>query len=98
VTDVPDLAKRIAGGHAYRKHVVDRNEFPDAPNRRRFAALVARVLASPDETKRLKDGRRAYWHDETRTLVMVNPRDPDGGTAFRPIRGRAYFDELEEDG
>ena len=94
-TDVEGLARRIAEGHAYPKHVVDRDEFPDIPNREQFAGLIARVITLADATKTLPDGRRAYWQNLIRTSVIVDPNDPDGGTAFRPVRGRLYFDELD---
>ena len=47
---------------------------------------------------RLSAGRKAYWDDKTGTVVIVvitNPKDPDGGTAFRPVRGKDYFKDLQ---
>ena len=34
----------------------------------------------------------AYWDDDEQAIVITNPDDPDGGTAFKPGRGKAYFD------
>lgn len=98
MTDAEELTRRIAGGHAYQKPVVERAEFPEVSSVYAFASLIARVIASGTATARLKDGRRAYWLEEVQTFVMANPDDCDGGTAFRPIGGRAYFDAFDEEG
>jgi hypothetical protein len=37
----------------------------------------------------LENGRTAYLRDGT--IVIRNPRDPDGGTAFHPTNGYQYF-------
>jgi filamentous hemagglutinin len=47
-------------------------------------------------TNQLPSNRLAYWNDQEQTVVIVNPHDPDGGTAFRPDDGKAYFDDLKE--
>lgn len=31
----------------------------------------------------LKDGRVAFWHEQSRTVIVYNPRDPDLGTAYK---------------
>jgi len=83
---------KVANGHAYNLHVIDRGEFPEINNRQEFADLIDDIIQRPDENKALTGGRHAYWKDDT--VVITNPRDPDGGTAFRPTRGKAYYDNL----
>ena len=36
---------------------------------------------------------RAIWDDKSGTVVIRNPKDPDGGTAFRPTLVKTYFDK-----
>lgn len=88
------VAEQLAKGHAYDKHVVDDAEYPEIDSRSAFADLVEDVMTSPDATKPLPGDRQASWQAKTRTVVILNPKDPDGGTAFRPAQGKAYFDDL----
>lgn len=94
VLGVPDelwpLPRRIAYGHAWSEH---RFEFPELGDQEAFASFIAHVLQT-GEPKALRQGRMAHWSDEAQAIVIVSPFDPDGGTAFRPVRGRVYFDEL----
>lgn len=85
------VAHRIAHGHAWGKHGA---EFPSFRNPREFAAHIDRVIRSPTEKKSLSGGRTAYWDGRSQTIVITNPHAPDGGTAFRPKKGKAYFDTL----
>ncbi|MBE7195365.1 MAG: hypothetical protein INR66_23165 [Gordonia polyisoprenivorans] len=86
-------AKRIADGHAYQKHVIERGEFPGVSSRAEFSELVESVMKN-GSVKTLPRGRMAYWLDGT--VVIRNPRAQDLGTAFRPTEGRRYFDELDQ--
>jgi filamentous hemagglutinin len=95
-------AQQIAGGHAFTKHVLGSDnpngqEFKglDIRTRNQFADLIERIINNPTASKNLSRGRTAYWDSETGTVVIRNPRDKDGGTAFRPSRGRDYFNDLE---
>ena len=88
------LARRIANGHAYRKHVVTRGEYPSITSPWQFAPLIDDVMTNPDASKSLRYGRVAYWQQKAQTGVIVDPAHPDGGTAFRPTTGRAYYDRL----
>jgi hypothetical protein len=85
----PD-ADKIANGHAYDKHVSKQGEFPEVKDKKGFADLIDRVLKSP-ENKTLSNGRSAFWEDSTKTIVIKNPLDADGGTCFRPLAGKAYY-------
>jgi hypothetical protein len=82
-------AQKIADGHAWEDH---RREFPEIKNQDEFAARVDEVMSNPTATKRAPDGRTAYWDQESGTIVIKDPRNPDGGTAYRPTEGRDYFD------
>ena len=50
-------------------------------------------IRDPDAVKDLDNGRRAYWSNDG-TIVIENPRDPDGGTVFRTSKGIQRFDKL----
>lgn len=105
--DPASIAQAIAGGHAYRKHIVDGAEFragrringlafPSASIEARpaFAAFIADILADPDRDKRLANRRHGYWDEDTGTVVIYNARAADCGTAFRPDRGVRYYQNL----
>ena len=87
-------AQEISRGHAYQKHVVERQEFVGiVSSRAEFSVLVERILLNPSSEKALKAGRHAYWHDETATVVILN-RKKGESTAFRPEKGRKFYDSL----
>ena len=90
------VGKEIAGGHAFEKHVLQQGEFTGLGIRTRaqFAQHIENVVKNPTSTKELSSGRSAYWDQSTGTVVIRNPKASDGGTAFRPVNGRAYFDNL----
>ncbi|HFK6081295.1 TPA: hemagglutinin repeat-containing protein [Enterobacter cloacae] len=90
------VGKEIAGGHAFEKHVLQQGEFTGLGIRTRaqFAQHIENVVKNPTSTKELSNGRSAYWDQSTGTVVIRNPKASDGGTAFRPVNGRAYFDNL----
>ena len=88
-------AEEIATGHAYGKHVVQRGEFPGVTGTKPFAAEVERVMTNASEVRPLSGGRTAYWDSSTGTVVIRNPGAVDGGTAFKPTAGKAYFDALK---
>jgi hypothetical protein len=50
-------------------------------------------MASP-ENKNLAGGRKAWWSDAHQTVVIRDPKNPDGGTAFRPILGKKYYTDV----
>jgi hypothetical protein len=43
--------------------------------------------------KQLARGRTGYWNDAEGTVVIFDPSELNGGTAFRPKNGKSYFDE-----
>ena len=87
---VPSWGTRIAAGHAFAKHG---REFGFS-RRSELAAHIDRVIASPSASRQLSHGRQAYWDDGTGTVVICDPSTPDGGTAFKPDRGRRYYEGL----
>jgi hypothetical protein len=87
-------AEEIAGGHAFDKHVIDQGEFPGVTTRSQFAQKIESVIRN-GEAKSLSGGRIAWWDSGSGTVVIRNPGAVDGGTAFVPTNGRAYFDGLK---
>ncbi len=80
---------RIADGHAFTKHG---GEFGFS-TRAQMAAHIDRVIAG-SPSRRLSGGRVAYWDDSSGTVVICDPSTADGGTAFKPGRGRRYYEGL----
>jgi len=88
-------ASEIANGHAFGKHVVEQNEFgATIKTQQQFAEKIESILNSPSATKQLSRGRSAYWDDSSGTVVIRDPKSSDGGTAFRPTNGKAYFNNF----
>jgi hypothetical protein len=87
-------AEKIAGGHAFDKHVIDQGEFPGVTTRSQFAQKIESVIRN-GEAKSLSGRRTAWWDSGSGTVVIRNPGAVDGGTAFVPSNGRAYFDGLK---
>lgn len=88
--------QEIAAGHALEKHVLQQGEFAGLGIRTReqFARLIESIINSPTATRQLSGGRVAYWNEAASTVVIRNAREVDGGTAFQPANGRAYFEAL----
>lgn len=82
------VGEEIAGGHAFQKHVIEKGEFPEISTKAQFASLIENAVMR-GEMRTLGGGKTAYWHEGT--VVIRNPRSPDGGTAFRPDNGYNYF-------
>ncbi|WP_188637337.1 DUF637 domain-containing protein, partial [Halopseudomonas pertucinogena] len=88
--------QEISGGHAFEKHVIQRGEYKDIgiTTRDQFASHIESVVNNPSSFRQLGGGRTAYWDDVSGTVVIRNPKAVDGGTAFRPTNGKAYFEGL----
>lgn len=104
-TDLRSAAAAIADGHAWAKH---RDEFeagrridglafpaPGIASDKAFRDFLSDILQDPSEHRRLERDRWAFWDAETGTIVIVNRRAGDCGTAFRPNAGRRYFERQE---
>ena len=86
------IAQEISGGHAFEKHILNQGEFSGCSTRTQFAHHIENVLNNPSKIKVLNNGRIAYWHQKTGTVVIRNPSAIDGGTAFQPVDGIIYFE------
>jgi len=89
------IAKAIATGHAYEKHVVEEKLFPEVKNRGDFTDVIAKVLANPTHHRDLENDREAYFDNKSNTIVIYNPRARDKGTCFRPRAGLKYYEGLK---
>lgn len=59
-----------------------------------YQNAIEETVQSSFEVKQLRDGRTAFWSEEKQMVVIHDPSSPDGGNAFRPETGKAYFDTL----
>lgn len=75
--------------------VIARLAFPPPSVERpeQFAALLRRVIETA-ENEPLQRDRRKFWDRRTGTVVIVDGKSRDCGTAFRPNAGRNYYDRL----
>lgn len=89
------IAKAIASGHAYEKHVVEEKLFPEVKNKDDFVELIAKVLANPTHHRELENDREAYYDKKSNTIVIYNPHARDKGTCFRPHAGLKYYEGLK---
>ncbi|WP_146119572.1 hypothetical protein [Phyllobacterium phragmitis] len=97
LTKVSGVGRSIAFGHTFEKHVLQQGEFAglNIRTREQFVKYIENVMDNPTAVRQLDRGRIAYWHEETRTIVITNPNASDGGTAFQPTTGRYYFDKVK---
>jgi filamentous hemagglutinin len=91
----PNLARKIADGHSYDKHVIKQKEYPGVTSKPQFQKVVQETIDNPSAEKPLKNGRYGWWNDSSGTVVIYDPNSPDGGTAFRPTAGKSYYDNLK---
>ena len=76
--------------HAWEKHVVDANEFPEISTPDELKELLEEVIEQSAEWGYREDGS-VYWYDEvTDTIVIKNPPGI-GGSTYRP-RAKDHFD------
>ena len=92
--DAPNIAKHIAEGHAWDIHVVRDEQFPEIKTKADFFDVVLDVLMNPTVSSVLRRQREAFWSDAQQTLVIVDYKSEDYGTAFRPAEGKRYFNAL----
>ncbi len=85
-------AQQIAKGHAWSKH---KGEFPEFSTEAEFAQHIDGIMTKPSSLKNLSKGRKAFWDDKSKTIVIKDPKSPDLGTAFKPKNGKTYFDNLK---
>ena len=80
-------AQEIAGGHAYAKHAAELG-VKSSPE---LAARIESIIANPTMMRALTNGRTAYWHQASDTVVIRTPSALDGGTVFVAKAGEKYF-------
>jgi hypothetical protein len=59
-----------------------------------FEAHIAKIIANPTMKKALSGGRTAFWDAKSKTVVILNPKAIDAGTAFQSTDGLKYFLDL----
>ena len=90
-------SKKIANGHAWDKHVIKQKEFPDISTKEEFQRHIKKVMENPTEKIIKRNGeRKEYWHAESKTYVLKDPKVRDDGTAFKPKRGYQYFEDQKD--
>src|SRR5262245_4949710 len=88
------IAKAMADGHAYEKHVLEERLFPEVKSRDEFTQMIAKVLANPTHHRKLENDREAYYEYKSNVIVIYNPHARDKGTCFKPRAGLKYFQNL----
>jgi hypothetical protein len=85
-------AREIASGHAFEKHVLQQGEFRGLGIRTRaqFQQHVDNVLSSPTGARYYRDGRVAYLHEPTGTVLIRNWVSGES-TAFQPANWTEYL-------
>jgi len=90
---------RIASGHAFTKHILEKGDLYGLGirTRKQLANFINGIIGKADAatTRQLSNGRVAFWDPDTGVVVIIDPRSPDLGTVFRPRQGRNYFDNLK---
>jgi hypothetical protein len=81
------IAHRIGLGHAYHKHAANISESSELLTQSSFESLVLETLLNPAKMRKLAMGRTVFWNSDEEFLVIVNPVDPDKGTAYWPEGG-----------
>lgn len=92
--DAKHIARAIAFGHAYQRHATRLAESGELLSESSFESLILATLRNYSKSRLLRLGRRAFWNEEESFLVIVNPVDPDLGTAYWPARGIHEFQKL----
>jgi len=92
---IAEIAKRIAHGHAYKKHVERNNEFSDIISRENFQSRIEFIMNHPDDFKELERGRVAYWGQIQEIIIIHDPNHSDLGTAYKARDGKESFNRLQ---
>lgn len=82
------MAEEVASGHAFQKHVVERQEFADLgiSTKSQFQSFVEGIVSNPAiERRQAVDGTVYYLDDSIKTIVVRGQRSE--ATAFRPDKG-----------
>ena len=89
---VDEIAHAIVNGHAREKH---EDEFGGDPGSPLMEAEVNDTMRHPTAIRKFPNGKTAYYNKEENIVVVVNPKDSDGGSAYRPPEGYQYFKNMK---
>jgi hypothetical protein len=88
--DLDEIANKIAKGHAFEKHAKELGiSTPEE-----LAKHAKNLIQDSNGFRELERGRRAWWHEKTKTIVVHDPNTIDGGSVFRS-RNKDYFNDME---
>ncbi|WP_448645064.1 hypothetical protein [Pseudomonas mediterranea] len=79
------MAEEVASGHAFQKHVVERQEFSDLgiSTKSQFQSFIKNIVYNPAiERRQSVDGTMYYLDSSTKTIVIRGQRGE--ATAFGP--------------
>ncbi|RGP52727.1 hypothetical protein ASB58_18235 [Pseudomonas abyssi] len=91
------LAEEVASGHAFQKHVVERQEFADLgiSTKSQFQSFLEKIVSNPAiERRQAVDGTVYYLDSATKTIVIRGQRGE--ATAFRPDKGGVGWENYIE--
>jgi hypothetical protein len=89
-----EQAYDIAYGHAWSDHQHDSWIPLGISSQQELAELIDNIMIS-GESKEGRNGRIAYWDEDSGVIVIENPNEWDRGTAYRPSDGRNDFDKFK---
>ena len=91
------LAEEVASGHAFQKHVVERQEFAvlGISTKSQFQSFLEKIVSNPAiERRQAVDGTVYYLDSATKTIVIRGQRGE--ATAFRPDKGGVGWENYIE--
>jgi hypothetical protein len=85
-----------AAQHSYDEHVVARQEFPEIGSQVELQLLAQNVIKN-NPPQLASRGRTLFYGSSSNTLVIVNTRDPEKSTVYRPPKGAAAVRSILRD-
>jgi hypothetical protein len=79
--------------HAFEDHVLDGREFSDVGSEYELESLAQRVIGTAKPEISGDETHTYIYESSTNTLVVLNHRNPEQSTIFRPTNRRAYVDD-----
>ncbi|MBF7070129.1 hypothetical protein [Aliarcobacter butzleri] len=95
IKNLSQTSKQIANGHAWDKHVIKRNEFPNIKTKEEFAELIESTIKNSTHSGNLERGRSFSYDEKTNIIVIKDPNHIDGGTIFKPTEGINYLKDIK---
>jgi hypothetical protein len=80
--------RRIAGKAFPDESITTKDQFA------KFLQDVVEKTKTKKPSQKFK-GKMYFWDGRTGTFLVYDPRNRDRGTAFRPNRGKRYYDDQE---